>query len=123
MRFARLCRFAAILSFSLMSLPIFAQTVTPLPIVKFSKAVTFTGYAAVFQAVADLNGDGHLDVVVAEDDAGVGVMLGNGDGTFQAPVSYSTGGFTRSPIAIADLDGDGKLDLVVIDGVINKIAV
>jgi uncharacterized protein (TIGR03437 family) len=37
-------------------------------------------------------------------------MLGNGDGTFLPPVTYSTGGYTYA--TVGDFDGDGKIDLV-----------
>jgi uncharacterized protein (TIGR03437 family) len=57
---------------------------------------------------ADLNGDGKQDLVVGAD--GVYVLLGNGDGTFKAPVRYTTGGNVSS-IALADFNGDGKLDI------------
>jgi len=40
-------------------------------------------------------------------------LLGNGDGTFQSPVTYATNGYTPSSIVVADLNGDGKQDLVV----------
>jgi hypothetical protein len=45
---------------------------------------------------------------------GVSVFMGNGDGTFQPPVNYST---PNPPVSIAlgDLNGDGKPDLVVVD--------
>jgi len=62
-------------------------------------------------AVADVNGDGKLDLVVAN--SGVAVLLGNADGTFQAPVSYSSGGNEALSVAVADVNGDGKPDIVV----------
>ena len=68
-------------------------------------------------AVADFNGDGHSDLAVALgafDDTGFVLLLGNGDGTFAAPVPFSTGVQERS-IAAADLDGDGKADVVLGD--------
>jgi len=53
----------------------------------------------------------------------VGVLLGNGDGTFRAPLIYSTGGNTPLSVAIADVNGDGKPDLVVVNGGSDTIGV
>jgi len=73
-------------------------------------------------AVADLNGDGKADIVVANCGSGntcstspgsVGVLLGNGDGIFRTAVLYSTGGYGAASVAIADVNGDGKPDAVV----------
>ena len=61
----------------------------------------------------DFNGDGQLDLAVANDDSNdVSVLLGNGDGTFQPQVTYAVGSV---PIAIVagDFNGDGRLDLAV----------
>src|SRR2546421_6004093 len=64
-------------------------------------------------AVADFNGDGRADVAVANIGANtVSVLLGNGDGTFQAPQSYPTWSDPES-IAVGDFNGDGKLDMAV----------
>jgi len=65
-------------------------------------------------AVADVNGDGKPDLVVAIFFFNtVGVLLGNGDGTFQAATTYSSGGFFPSSVAVADLNGDAKPDVAV----------
>lgn len=86
---------------------------------------TLNGFGAESLAVADLNGDGKLDMVVANmcqstikggyctGNGQVSVMLGNGDGTFQSPVAYDSGGYQAVSVAIADLNGDGIPDLVV----------
>jgi hypothetical protein len=83
----------------------------------FQTAVTYDsggGGSAVAIAVADVNGDGKPDLLVAnEQTATVGVLLGNGDGTFQPVVTYSSGGDLPLSIAVADVNGDGKRDLVV----------
>ncbi len=66
-------------------------------------------------STADFNGDGHADLAVVYSGTssnGVAILLGNGDGTFQSPVSYPTGANAISA-AIADLNGDGKLDIAV----------
>ena len=41
------------------------------------------------------------------------MLLGNGDGTFQPAVSYSSGGWRATSVAVADVNGDGNPDLVV----------
>lgn len=61
-------------------------------------------------AVADLNGDGKLDLVVGSPN-NVSVLLGNGNGTFQPAVTYPSGAQTNS-LAVVDMNGDGKLDIV-----------
>ncbi|MBL8768694.1 MAG: VCBS repeat-containing protein [Planctomycetes bacterium] len=62
-------------------------------------------------ASADLNGDGHLDLAIAGD-AGVSIVLADGDGGF-VMTSTIAAGATPISIAIADLEGDGDLDIVV----------
>ena len=85
------------------------------------------GITAYGIAVADVNADGHPDLLVADGctsagfcspDGVLAVLLGNGDGTFQSPHSYDTGGSDayRSSLAVADVNGDGKLDVVIAHG-------
>jgi Ca2+-binding RTX toxin-like protein len=64
-------------------------------------------------ALADMTGDGKLDLVVADtglsDVSGytISVLPGNGDGTFGAPVMFDTG-YSPTDVAVADLNGDGS---------------
>jgi len=61
----------------------------------------------------DFNHDGYEDIAVnATVDHSVGVLLGNGDGTFQNPVSYWAGYIPKS-LVTADFDEDGNLDLAI----------
>ena len=65
-------------------------------------------------AVADFNGDGHLDLVVSPNNySEVRVFLGKG-GTdkFGPPTSFPTGAPSRT-IAVGDFNGDGRPDLAV----------
>lgn len=82
----------------------------------FSLAGTFAA-GAFPQAVAagDLNNDGNPDLAVADSDFDsdtIEVLLGNGDGTFGAPTSFSAG-YSQQDVAVRDIDRDGQLDLIV----------
>ena len=66
---------------------------------------------------ADLNGDGYLDLAEVTDYPSpptVAIYLGNGDGTFQSPVTYPIASDGTS-VVTGDFNGDGKLDLATSD--------
>ena len=87
------------------------------------------GYVTGSVAAADVNGDGKVDLIASNPcnqycptglaAGSVSILLGNGDGTFQAAVLNDTGVDNSGFVTVADLNGDGKLDLIVADAVVN----
>src|SRR5436190_702789 len=70
-----------------------------------------TSPAAV--VLGDVSSDGEPDLAVANNhDDTVSVLLGNGNGTFQAQQTFATGNMPYSA-TLGYVNGDGKLDLVV----------
>src|SRR5262249_11018670 len=85
----------------------------------FQAAVNFgAGVGPRSVAVGDFNGDGVQDLAVANSgfvSTNVSVLLGNGDGMFQAAVNFGVGNFPVS-VAVGDFNGDGVQDLAVVNG-------
>jgi hypothetical protein len=91
-----------------------AQTVVAVPGFGFQSPQNYaTGNKPVSIALGDFNGDGKPDLAVVNSlDNNVSVLLGNGDGTFQAGVTYGVGSLPVS-VAVGDFNQDGKADLAV----------
>jgi len=91
---------------------------------KFAAKTDYTagdGPHSVFSS--DLDGDGDMDLAVANEYSNnVSVLLNNGDGTFSAKTEYTAG---DSPYSVfsSDLDGDGDMDLAVANGGSGNVSV
>jgi hypothetical protein len=72
--------------------------------------------------VADLNGDGKLDVTISNIARTVSTFLGNGDGTLQSPGFFATGSAPEG-LAVGDFVGDGRLDIVTANDGDNTLSV
>ncbi|MCU1317209.1 MAG: repeat protein, partial [Candidatus Acidoferrum typicum] len=77
-------------------------------------AIYNTSSSAGAVQVADVDGDGKLDVAVTSGSLGstLSVLRGRGYGTFDAAVAYSVGAGATG-LAVADFNGDGGLDVAV----------
>src|ERR1043166_8210804 len=96
---------------------------------------TFTQTASIpfstppmFVVAADFDGDGKLDLAVADStttaNSTVTILLGNGNGTFEAQPAISLGlsAFNHS-LAVGDFNGDGKLDIAVTNSQSNVVSI
>src|SRR5256885_8651870 len=120
-RFSRLFPLLTLAIFVIMPLEARSQQ----PPIKFKTKAIYDsgGFGANAVALSDLNSDGHLDLIVAnacpsggcsnDTEGVVSVRVGNGDGTFQAPNNYGSGGNRPTFVEVGDLNGDGKPDLAV----------
>ena len=87
-----------------------------------------TGIYPQSVAIADLNGDGIADLVVANvgtpsaPGKTVSVLLGEGNMTFRPKTDYATG-LEPFSVAIGDLNRDGKPDLAVANAGANTVSV
>jgi hypothetical protein len=81
-------------------------------------SANITGLNAVNLAAADLNKDGNPDLITVNDtvtesgSASISVLIGNAEGTFKAPVSYTLPGDVGVSAVIDDFNGDGIPDIV-----------
>lgn len=91
----------------------------------YSVSRTYTSQGTAFPflvVIADVNGDGKLDLVCTAADPYfpniITVFLGKGDGTFQTTpqtTTYASSAFLEAVAGVGDFNRDGKLDLVAVD--------
>lgn len=94
----------------------------------FTAQVTYStgsSSAPYYAVVGDVNGDGHIDIVVVNNILNnVGVLLNNDNGTFASEVTYSTGsGSSPFALTLDDVNGDVNLDIIVANFGTNKVGV
>jgi len=81
-------------------------------------SVTLSNSTPVAVAAANLRNNGITDLISVNESSTAGgsgsvtVLLGNGDGSFQSPVSYTLPQEFGLSVVIDDFNGDGKLDIV-----------
>jgi hypothetical protein len=102
-----------------------AQTVSKIGLIpQFLAPVSYPVAGATLAVLADVNGDGILDIVTANGfpgnefftgGQGVSILIGNGDGSFQpARSTLATGNPTS--IVVGDFNNDGKPDVILAYG-------
>jgi hypothetical protein len=79
-----------------------------------SQSILLKTEVTVNVALADLNGDGHPDLVVTNgSDSSAFVYLNDGAGKFGSSTTYNvTSGYSATWIVAADVNGDGRMDLL-----------
>src|SRR5262245_6427225 len=84
-----------------------------------------TGACQLRLAVAAFNRDGKPDLAVtrtSNENSRVGVLINDGSGGFQAPVSYATGSVPTG-LAVGDFNGDGKPDIATANTTASSLSV
>jgi outer membrane protein assembly factor BamB len=101
-----------------------SQTVNAVAANGFKNAVAYGSLNVPYSAaVADVNGDGNADVVVADFGAGnAAVFLGKGDGTFASPL-FTAAGTTPVSVVTGDFNEDGIPDLALATAGGNSVAI
>ena len=77
----------------------------------FDSTVDIDGSLGRFAATGDIDNDGDLDIILAQQSTILQVKLGNSDGTFDLDEQPTSTGISYS-VAVADLNGDNYDDIV-----------
>src|SRR5262249_9706294 len=80
------------------------------------------GQTPLSVAAGDFDHNGALDLVTANSNGTVSVLLGNGGGPLRPPGDLTVGGAPRS-VAVGDFNGDGKLDVVTAQQLSDSVSV
>ena len=112
---------------ALISNPIMFPVTLSVPTVNFSDAsgspIAVGAYPKPI-GTGDFNGDGKLDLAVANYGSNnVTILLGNGNGTFTLTASPAAAGSGPDAIAVGDFNRDGKLDLAVANAYDNNVTI
>jgi len=99
--------------------------------VSFAQSISFiaaTNFAAgngpSSVAAGDFNGDGQLDLAVANSNSNnVSILLGNGNGIFGAATNFGVAGNVLPSVVVGDFNGDGRLDLAVANSNSNNVSI
>jgi hypothetical protein len=76
------------------------------------------GFRAVEATIADVDRDGHGDILVSGPSGTLQIAFGHADGSFTLGAAFAFGhnpNLGTAPVYAVDLDHDGKLDLIAID--------
>ena len=86
--------------------------------IAFSEHLIMAGFCYAFGvSTADLAGNGRLDLVATDTDAGLYWFENHGDGHFTRHIIHQRQGEWLERHAIADINGDGRPEIVVVDNI------